>query len=192
MNKTREINNLSREIDTILETINIYNEKIDELTKQIQIHSELENNEDYLRITTKKKDLELKIEQLKLNKQKLGAWCFPIQSGSDAVLKRMRRPYRISDVLSVLKRLKTEVPEMQIGTHFIIGFPGETEEDFQKTLDFFNKAPLDFLNVFRYTDHIRAESHGFSDKISESIIIERENRFEIKFYQKYHITLTNE
>jgi len=121
------------------------------------------------------------------NKEKLGSWCFPIQSGSDSILRRMRRPYKIADVLSALKKLKHEVPEMQIGTHFIIGFPGETDNDFQNTLGFFREAPLDFLNVFRYTDHLRAESHGFSEKISDEIILKRENQMEIEFYQKYNI-----
>lgn len=125
------------------------------------------------------------IPVFKKNKDRLASWCFPIQSGSNTILNRMRRPYKISDVLSVLKKLKSEVPELQIGTHFIIGFPGETKEDFNLTLEFFRNAPLDFLNVFRYTDHMRAESHSFPDKVSDSTILDRENRFEIEFYNKF-------
>ncbi len=123
------------------------------------------------------------------NQEKLGAWCFPIQSGSDTILNKMRRPYKISNVLSVLKKLKQQAPKIQIGTHFIIGFPGETDQEFQLTLHFFNEAPLDFLNVFRYTDHLRADSHGFPNKISEEIILKRENQMEIEFYQKYNLHL---
>jgi MiaB/RimO family radical SAM methylthiotransferase len=111
----------------------------------------------------------------KSNQQKLGCACFPIQSGSDHILKLMRRPYSIVDIQKDLLSLKKEVPSFKIGTHIIVGFPGETEADFQATLDLLQNIPFDFLNVFLYTDHIRADSFHFSLKVP---IDEIKNRFQ--------------
>lgn len=118
------------------------------------------------------------------NRDRLGCFSLPIQSGSNKILKLMHRPYQIETVLDVLNDIYKEVPELKIGSHFITGFPGETEEDFQQSMIAVEKLPLAFCNVFPYTDHASSESYSFPDKVPVDIIL---NRYQIlfdKFAQK--------
>ena len=104
------------------------------------------------------------IPLLAANNKRLGCFSFPIQSGSDRVLSFMRRPYQAKQVIAVLNRLKKEAPNILIGTHFIVGFPGETEADFKQTVALLQEAAIDFVMIYRYTDHERADSHHFPNK----------------------------
>jgi ribosomal protein S12 methylthiotransferase len=121
------------------------------------------------------------IPLLAANNSRLGCFSFPIQSGSDRVLSAMRRPYQAKPVIDTLNKLKKEAPNILIGTHFIVGFPGETEADFNQTIEMLQEAAIDFVMIYRYTDHERADSYNFSNKIDEKTV---ENRFErlSKFY----------
>jgi len=75
----------------------------------------------------------------------------PIQSGSDTVLKRMNRRYTTKKILSILKEIKRINPYAFIGTDIIVGFPGETENEFYETVQFLKKAQIDKIHVFRYS-----------------------------------------
>ena len=66
----------------------------------------------------------------------------PLQSGSDKVLRDMRRSYRQSKYLGIIERVRAAIPDAAITTDIIVGFPGETEEDFQATLDVVRAGPL--------------------------------------------------
>ena len=59
---------------------------------------------------------------------------FPLQSGSDRILRAMRRSYRSAKFLDILRKIREAMPDAQISTDIIVGFPGETEEDFRETL----------------------------------------------------------
>ena len=74
-----------------------------------------------------------------------------VQSGSSTVLKRMRRQYDAAHVENVIKRLKTDIPDIAITTDFIVGFPQETEEEFQETLEFIKRNPLAKAHIFPYS-----------------------------------------
>lgn len=89
----------------------------------------------------------------------------PLQSGSDAVLKRMVRPYRARDFGEILERLKAEVPRACIGTDVIVGFPGETEAQFDETMRFIDRAPLDYVHVFSYSDRSGTPSTRLGPKV---------------------------
>ena len=67
---------------------------------------------------------------------------FPLQSGSDGVLSRMRRSYRIERYLGWLERIREAIPAIAVSTDIIVGFPGETEEDFAGTLEAVERARL--------------------------------------------------
>jgi len=97
----------------------------------------------------------------------------PIQSGSNDVLKRMRRPYRIEDVLPILNEIRKRNPKLRINTHLIVGFPGETEEDFKETFDLIKKFKFNKIKVFEYSDRPNVESYGFGDKVPEEEIKRR-------------------
>lgn len=75
----------------------------------------------------------------------------PLQSGSDEILKAMRRPYTTKDFSELTARLIREVPEISIGTDLIVGFPGETDEHFAETLSFIQGQPFSKIHVFPYS-----------------------------------------
>jgi threonylcarbamoyladenosine tRNA methylthiotransferase CDKAL1 len=104
----------------------------------------------------------------------------PIQSGSDRVLKRMKRPYRESEIHDVLDRLFREMPEVPICSHFLVGFPGETGEDFQATARLVDKYRFSKIDVFCYQDRPGVESAGFEDKVPRPLIQKRANELAAK------------
>lgn len=101
---------------------------------------------------------------------RLQAFCIPVQSGSDRVLRLMRRPYKIADVIRSLKITRTLAPHLLLGTHIIVGFPGETEQDFAQTLALLHEFPFDFVSCFRYSEHASATAAKLGPKISENVI----------------------
>ncbi|MFP4445782.1 MAG: tRNA (N6-isopentenyl adenosine(37)-C2)-methylthiotransferase MiaB [Desulfosudaceae bacterium] len=92
----------------------------------------------------------------------------PVQSGSDAVLKRMNRRYTRDSYLGKLARLRAVRPDMAITTDLIVGFPGETEADFEATLHLLDEVRFDNIFAFIYSDRPLAPAAGFSGKISEA------------------------
>ena len=75
----------------------------------------------------------------------------PIQSGSNTILQRMNRGYTKEEILKKLLKIKAINPHAFIGTDIIVGFPGETDKEFQETYDFLKTAPIDKIHVFRYS-----------------------------------------
>ncbi len=89
----------------------------------------------------------------------------PLQSGSTAVLKRMNRHYTAEDYIEKARMLKKLVPDCTIGADIIVGFPGETEENFQETLDTVKRAGIDHIHVFAYSDRSGTEASSMSGKV---------------------------
>lgn len=75
----------------------------------------------------------------------------PLQSGCDEILKAMRRPYTTKNFAELTARLTAEVPEISIGTDLIVGFPGETDENFAETLEFIESQPFSKIHVFPFS-----------------------------------------
>ena len=75
----------------------------------------------------------------------------PLQSGSDEVLKRMKRPYKAADYLRLIERVKKRFPGVRIGTDVIAGFPGETPREFEESAAFLSACPVDYLHVFPFS-----------------------------------------
>lgn len=97
----------------------------------------------------------------------------PVQSGSNSVLKRMRRPYKIEQIKKVLNKLTFSCPNLKIYTHFIIGFPGETAEEFNETKAFLKDYKFDEVALFRYQDRDITESHKMKNHLSDDLISTR-------------------
>jgi len=91
----------------------------------------------------------------------------PIQSGSNRILKRMNRKYTREIYLEKVDRLRNTCPDIAITSDIIVGFPGETETDFQETLDLIGTVKFDGLFAFKYSDRPNASAARFSDKIIE-------------------------
>jgi threonylcarbamoyladenosine tRNA methylthiotransferase MtaB len=89
----------------------------------------------------------------------------PMQSGSDAVLRRMRRPYTAKQYHERLQLLSMEVPGIRLGADVIAGFPGESEQEFGETLALIGVSPLSYLHAFPYSPRKGTESAGWSDDV---------------------------
>ena len=90
----------------------------------------------------------------------------PIQSGSDEILKKMNRRYTISEYKKLFDSIKNKVPNVSITTDIIVGFPNETEEDFQKTLDIVNYCKFDGAYTFIFSKRVGTVASLMEDKIS--------------------------
>ncbi|PIE01593.1 MAG: tRNA (N(6)-L-threonylcarbamoyladenosine(37)-C(2))-methylthiotransferase MtaB [Acidobacteria bacterium] len=97
----------------------------------------------------------------------------PLQSGHNATLKRMRRGYSVEQFKERVGRLKAEIPDLCIGADVIVGFPGETEEEFQGTEAFLHSIPMDYLHVFPYSNRSGTRASGMKDQINGRIIKNR-------------------
>ena len=88
----------------------------------------------------------------------------------------MKRRYKIDTVLKTMSRLREIIPNVQFTTDLMVGFPGETEEDFEKTLEFAKSARLLDAHVFCFSKREGTEAYGFDGQIEKSIKEERSNR----------------
>jgi tRNA-2-methylthio-N6-dimethylallyladenosine synthase len=100
----------------------------------------------------------------------------PLQSGSSAVLKRMRRTYNRERYLDRVALIREHVPDCAITTDIIIGFPGETEEDFQQTLDVAEQVGYDGAFTFIYSPRRGTEAATFSEQVSHEVSVDRMER----------------
>ncbi|MBO1208377.1 tRNA (N(6)-L-threonylcarbamoyladenosine(37)-C(2))-methylthiotransferase MtaB [Mammaliicoccus sciuri] len=100
----------------------------------------------------------------------------PLQSGSDTVLKRMRRKYTMAHFSERLQKLHKALPGLAVTSDVIVGFPGETEEEFQETYDFIVKHQFSELHVFPYSMRTGTPAARMTDQIDEEIKNERVHR----------------
>jgi ribosomal protein S12 methylthiotransferase len=101
----------------------------------------------------------------------------PLQHGSQPVLKAMRRPAATEKVLSRIARWRETCPELVLRSTFIVGFPGETEDDFDRLLDFIQEAQLDRVGCFAYSPVDGAAANQLPDPVPEEIKQDRLQRF---------------
>jgi tRNA-2-methylthio-N6-dimethylallyladenosine synthase len=97
----------------------------------------------------------------------------PLQSGSDDVLRRMRRSYRSSRYLAILDEVRASLPDAAISTDIIVGFPGETEEDFRATLDVVAQARFASAFTFQYSPRPGTPAADLPDQLPKDVVQER-------------------
>jgi ribosomal protein S12 methylthiotransferase len=100
----------------------------------------------------------------------------PLQHASRNVLARMKRGSHGDAFLKLLERIRTTIPGVSLRTSFIVGFPGETESDFEELCDFVRAAKVDWLGVFEYSDVDNAGSYALDTKVDAATITDRRNR----------------
>jgi tRNA-2-methylthio-N6-dimethylallyladenosine synthase len=100
----------------------------------------------------------------------------PLQSGSDTVLRAMRRAYRREKYLGILAKVRAAIPEAAITTDIIVGFPGETEQDFEETLDVVREARFASAFTFRYSIRRGTPAADMPDQVPAPIVQERYDR----------------
>jgi tRNA-2-methylthio-N6-dimethylallyladenosine synthase len=100
----------------------------------------------------------------------------PLQSGSDRVLKAMRRSYRQEKFLGIIDRSRAAMPDAAITTDIIVGFPGETEEDFAETMDVVRKARFTSAYTFQYSQRPGTPAADLPDQLPKAVVQERYER----------------
>ena len=101
---------------------------------------------------------------------------FPMQSGSDQVLRQMRRPYKNEKFVEICEKMKAARPGIAITTDMIVGFPGETEEDFQATIDTVERLKFDNAFVFRYSKRRNTPAAEMDGQLTETVKEQRNQR----------------
>lgn len=100
----------------------------------------------------------------------------PVQSGSDRILKAMHRGYTRERFLEIIRKLRAARPDIGLGTDLIVGFPGETEDDFQASLDLVRQAEFDQAYLFKYSPRRDTPAAALPDQIPTEVIEERHAR----------------
>ncbi|HTZ73572.1 MAG TPA: 30S ribosomal protein S12 methylthiotransferase RimO [Candidatus Aquilonibacter sp.] len=98
----------------------------------------------------------------------------PLQHASRSVLARMKRGSNADAFLKMLERIRAAIPGVSIRTSFIVGFPGETDKDFEELCEFVRAAEFDWMGVFAYSDEDAAKSYSLEDKVGASTIAARQ------------------
>jgi len=116
----------------------------------------------------------------------------PMQSGSDIVLGKMKRRYQTKLYRTKIEKIVSEVKDVCIGADVIVGFPGETNEEFDKTLNFIKDLPLSYLHVFTYSERENTPAIDMDGVVSKSDRADRSkqlrilsNKLQRSFYEKY-------
>lgn len=180
----REIENLVAdgvvEVMLLGQNVNSYGKTLDEPMTFAQLLQEIEKIEGLKRIrfmTSHPKDLsdEL-IEVMKCSKKICKHLHLPVQSGSTRILEKMNRRYTKEQYLKLVEKIKEAVPDISLTTDIIVGFPGETEEDFLETMDVVRKVQYDSAFTFIYSKRSGTPAAVMENQIPEDVIKDRFDR----------------
>jgi ribosomal protein S12 methylthiotransferase len=126
------------------------------------------------------------IEVMSANQQILPYLDMPLQHAHPMTLRRMRRPANMDWVHNTLKKMRTAMPDLALRTTFIVGYPGETEEEFQSLLDFIQEIQFDHLGAFTFFLEAGTESEALGDPIPQEV---KDERFERLMLTQQSISL---
>ena len=168
------------EVMLLGQNVNSYGKNLEEPMTFAQLLQEIEKIEGLERIrfmTSHPKDLsdEL-IEVMSKSKKICKHLHLPVQSGSSRILKLMNRHYDKEQYLALAEKIRKAVPDISLTTDIIVGFPGETEEDFQETLDVVRKVRYDSAFTFIYSKRTGTPAAVMEDQIPEDVVKDRFNR----------------
>ena len=171
---TKEIHYLGQNVNNFK---GLYKNEKSSLAKLIELTSKIENIK-RIRFTTShphefKDDL---VEAYDKVPELVSHVHLPVQSGSDRILELMRRRYNVEKYLSLVERIKSIRPEMSFSSDFIVGSPGETKEDFAKTMDIVNEVKFDESFSFIYSPRPNTPASDMSDDVSPE---EKKERLDI-------------
>jgi tRNA-2-methylthio-N6-dimethylallyladenosine synthase len=143
----------------------------------IYLLNEIEGLERIRFMTSHPKDLSDKLIQAYRDCDKLcNSIHLPVQSGSTEVLRRMNRKYTKEDYLLLISKLREVVPDISITTDIIVGFPGETDEDFEETLDLARQVRFDSAFTFLYSIRKGTPAENYKEQVPEAVKHQRFNR----------------
>ena len=181
--------------DSIRKTINLANQAIDEGAKELvltgvnigdfgkqagenffDLIQELDKlNIDRLRISSIEPNLLSKeiIEFCSISNKFMPHFHIPLQSGSDEILTLMQRRYKRSRYLECVSVIKDLIPDATICADIIVGFPGESDDNFNETLQFTKKLNISYLHVFTYSERANTRAINFENKVDKKIRLKR-------------------
>ena len=168
------------EVMLLGQNVNSYGKNLDEPMTFAQLLTEIEKIEGLERIrfmTSHPKDLsdEL-IEVMGCSKKICKHLHLPVQSGSTRILEKMNRRYTKEQYLDLVERIRRAVPDISLTTDIIVGFPGETEEDFLETMDVVKKVRYDSAFTFQYSKRTGTPAAVMEDQIPADVVTDRFNR----------------
>ncbi|MDO5039963.1 tRNA (N6-isopentenyl adenosine(37)-C2)-methylthiotransferase MiaB, partial [Clostridium sp.] len=169
-----------KEITLLGQNVNSYGKGLEEdidFAKLLRMINEVEGLERVRFMTSHPKDLN---EDVILAIKECDKLCeqihLPVQSGSDRILKEMNRHYDRKHYMGLIEKIKKEIPDVTITTDIIVGFPGETEEDFEDTLSLVNEVKYDSAFTFIYSRRNHTPADKMDNQVPDSVKHERFNR----------------
>lgn len=180
----REIERLAgdgvKEIMLLGQNVNSYGKTLDNPVSFAQLLKEIEKIDGIERIrymTPHPKDFSEELLDVMSQSSKICNHIhFPLQSGSTRLLKAMNRQYTKEQYLNWVDKIREKLPDVSLTTDIIVGFPGETEEDFEDTLDVVRKAQFDSAYTFIYSKRTGTPAASMKNQIPEDVVKERFNR----------------
>lgn len=180
----REIERLVKdgvvEVMLLGQNVNSYGKNLDEPMTFAQLLTEIEKIEGLKRIrfmTSHPKDLSDELIEVMKNSKKICKHLhLPLQSGSSDILQKMNRRYDKEKYLNLVEKIRTAIPDISLTTDIIVGFPGETEEDFLETVDVVKKVRYDSAFTFIYSKRTGTPAAVMENQVSEDVVKDRFNR----------------
>ena len=168
------------EIMLLGQNVNSYGKNLDEPMSFAELLQEIEKIEGLERIrfmTSHPKDLSDELIEVMKNSKKICKHLhLPVQSGSTEILKKMNRRYTKEQYLDLVERIKTAIPDISLTTDIIVGFPGETEEDFEDTMDIVKKVRYDSAFTFIYSKRTGTPAAVMENQVPDDVVHERFDR----------------
>ena len=164
-----------KEITLLGQNVNSYCYEELDFTKLLEKISTLPELQRIRFVSPHPKDFPKKlIALMKERKNICKALHLPLQAGSNQILKLMNRPYTKEEYLDLVHFIKSELPQISLTTDIIVGFPNETEADFQNTVDVYRQVEFDSAFIFKYSPRkLTASAQKFEDNVPESCKTER-------------------
>ena len=168
------------EVMLLGQNVNSYGKNLEEPMTFAQLLKEIEKIDGLERIrfmTSHPKDLSDELIEVMGNSKKICKHLhLPVQSGSSRILQKMNRRYTKEQYLALVYKIRAAVPDISLTTDIIVGFPGETEEDFQETLDVVRKVRYDSAFTFIYSKRSGTPAAVMEDQVPEEVVKDRFNR----------------
>lgn len=189
--RSREIKEIIREINGLVsdgvaevmllgQNVNSYGKTLDSPASFAELLQETEKIEGLQRIrfmTSHPKDLSDDLIRVMAKSEKICRHLhLPLQSGSSRILKAMNRKYTKEQYLELAEKIRRAIPDIALTTDIIVGFPGETEEDFQETLDVVRTVRYDSAFTFIYSKRTGTPAAAMKDQIPEDVVKDRFDR----------------
>ena len=168
------------EVMLLGQNVNSYGKNLENPMSFAQLLQEIDKIEGLERIrfmTSHPKDLSDELIEVMAKSKKICRQLhLPVQSGSSRILKIMNRRYDKEHYLNLVEKIKKAMPDISLTTDIIVGFPGETEEDFLETMDVVEKVKYDSAFTFIYSKRSGTPAAAMEDQIPEDVVKDRFNR----------------